>query len=56
MDSYAWDDVAGKSVGDTFYVKGKRYKLLKKTTTAVAAKRWYWFDVAIEKLLNKIGG
>jgi hypothetical protein len=52
MDTYSWEDTVGKNVGDSFYIKGKRYKLLKKTTTAIAAKRWYWFDVLFEKLFK----
>jgi len=31
-------------VGDIVQVDGKNHKIIKKTTTAVSAERYYWFD------------
>jgi len=37
-------------VGDILLLNGKKYKLLKKTRTAVASSRYYWFDALFDKL------
>ena len=36
-------------VGDLLLLNGKKYKLLKKTRTAVALSRYYWFDALFDK-------
>ena len=42
--SITYEEVEDVLVGEIFVLRGKRYKLLKKTSTAVSIKRWYWFD------------
>ena len=49
-------DVEGQCVGDIIDINGKRFKITKKTNTAIAVERWYWFDKIIAKLLKRIGG
>jgi hypothetical protein len=49
-------DVEGKCVGDIIDINGKRFKITKKTNTAIAVERWYWFDKIIAKLLKRIEG
>ena len=49
-------DVDGKNVGDIVSIDGKNYKVTKKTRTAVAVERWYWFDNIIAKLFKKNQG
>ena len=48
-------DVEGKNVGDIIDIDGKKFKILKKTTTTVAVERWYWFDALAVRLLKKKG-
>lgn len=48
--NFSWEDVKDYSEGDILKLDGKRYRLLKKTTTAIAARRYYWFDAAIDWL------
>lgn len=47
------DAVAKASEGDIVTIKGKRYQITKKTSTAIAVRRWYWFDDLIKKLTEK---
>lgn len=43
-------------VGDVFtHTDGHRYKVTKKTTTAIAVTRHYWFDALFDWLIKKIG-
>ena len=51
--NYVFEEVRNVSPGQIFFTNGKRYKLLKKTTTAIQAVRWYWFDVLFERLFKK---
>jgi hypothetical protein len=37
-------------VGDIILVEGKKYRVTKKTRTAVAAERYFWFDALWDKL------
>lgn len=41
--------------GQTFTLDNKKYKLLKKRTTAVSVKRQYWFDDLFDWLARKAG-
>lgn len=44
-------------VGDIFkHTDGHRYKVTKKTLTAIAVERYYWFDGLYDWLVSKIGG
>lgn len=40
-------------VGDIITSDGKRHKVTKVTTTAIAATRYYWFDAMFDKLTRK---
>ena len=40
-------------VGDIIQVEGKNYKIIKKTTTALAVERYYFWDRWIDKLSEK---
>lgn len=40
-------------VGDIIKVQGKNYRITKKTTTAVAVERYYWFDRLYDKWVKK---
>lgn len=44
----------GIGVGCVFVYMGRRYKLLKKTTTAVAVIRYYWFDQLFDRIREAI--
>ncbi len=47
-------DVNELSVGDIITLKdGARYKLIKKTNSAVAVQRYTWFDKLCDKLFKK---
>lgn len=49
MMTYSREEVTGYSVGDIIKLRdGKRYRLQKKTATACAFVRHYWFDAAID--------
>jgi Lhr-like helicase len=37
-------------VGDIILVEGKKYRVTKKTRTAVAVERYFWFDALVDKL------
>ena len=41
--------------GQTFTMHHKKYKLLKKRSTAVSIRRQYWFDDLYDWLLKKAG-
>lgn len=44
-------------VGDVFkHTDGNRYKVTKKTMTAIAVVRYYWWDAAYDWFTSKIGG
>ena len=45
-----------ENVGDIIDIDGKKFKITKKTNTAIAVERWYWFDKIIAKLLKRIEG
>jgi hypothetical protein len=49
------DDIRGRAVGDTFKHQGKDYRLIKKTSTAILAQRYYWFDRVGEWMWSKLG-
>ena len=40
----SYEEVEDVVVGDIFSIRGKRYKLLKRTTTAISVVRWHWYD------------
>lgn len=41
-------------VGDIFKLKdGKNYKLVKKTKTAIAVERYYWFNKLWDRLTER---
>ena len=42
-------------VGDIIKVQGKNYRIVKKTTTAVAVERYFFFDRWMDKLGRKDG-
>lgn len=48
--------VEGVDVGDVFKWQGKNWKITKKTRTAIAVSRHYWFDTLYERILNKLKG
>jgi hypothetical protein len=49
-------DVEGCQEGDIFrWSDGNKYRLVKKTTTAVAVERYFWFDAVGSWLVRKIG-
>ena len=42
-------------VGDVFInTDGHRYKVTKKTRTALAVTRYYWFDAAYDWIVSKV--
>ena len=44
-------------VGEVFtHSDGLRYRVSKKTTTAIAATRFYWFTPYLDKITNWING
>lgn len=43
------------STGDVVKIAGKKYRLLKKTTTACAVVRYYWIDSVVDWLGRKFG-
>lgn len=55
LATYMKEDVLGHSEGDIVRVGGKRYRLQKKTTTACAFTRWYWWDDLIAKITGTVG-
>ena len=42
-------------VGDIIKVQGKNHRITKKTTTAVAVERYYFFDRWLDRLGRKDG-
>jgi hypothetical protein len=40
-------------VGDIIKVQGKNHRITKKTTTAVAVERYFWFDRLYDKWVRK---
>ena len=42
-------------VGDIIKVRGKNHRITKRTTTAVAVERYYFFDRWFDKLRRKDG-
>lgn len=40
-------------VGDIVTIDGRRHKLTRKTLTAVAVERYFWFDALFDKLTKK---
>lgn len=40
-------------VGDVITVDSKKYKVIKKTTTAVSVTRHYWFDALWDKIIKR---
>jgi hypothetical protein len=52
MLNVAYEDVKDIRSGDLFVVNGKRYQLLKKTTTAVSVRRYYWFDELFDRFMR----
>ena len=47
-------DINALRVGDIITLKdGKQYKLTKKTRSAVAVERYYWFDKLYDKHFRK---
>ena len=40
-------------VGDIIKLDGKSHKITKKTTTAIAVERYYWFDRLVDKYLRR---
>jgi hypothetical protein len=53
MLNYGPDTFRYAKPGDIVSIDGRRHKLLKKTTTAVSVKRYYWFDALFDKLIKK---
>lgn len=51
----SYDAIKQYVPGDVFQVNGKTYKLLKKTTTAVAVERYYWWDAAADWVWRTVG-
>lgn len=45
-------DTANFSEGDIITVDGKKYKCQKKTSTAVAITRYFWFDALWDRLVK----
>jgi hypothetical protein len=41
------------AVGDIIKVQGKNHKILKKTTSAVAVERYYFWDRWLDRLVKK---
>ena len=41
--------------GETFKFEGKRYRLERKRSTAVAVTRYYWWDALYDYLTRKEG-
>lgn len=52
--NYTLEDVQNYSQGDIIRLQGKSYRLTKKTTTAIAISRYYWFDRVIDWAGSKI--
>lgn len=50
MLHYCWEDVKDARAGDVVTIGGKRFLIQKKTSTAIAVRRWYWFDQAIQSI------
>ena len=40
------------TVGSIIKSNGRKYKVTKKTTTAMAVERYYWFDALWDKLIK----
>jgi len=49
----AMEPIHAAKVGDIITVRGKRYRLDKKTTTACAITRYYWWDELYDKYMRK---
>lgn len=47
---YTSEEVLGANAGDIISIGGKRHLILKKTSTAIAARRWYWWDDLWKKI------
>jgi hypothetical protein len=43
-------DVLGVNEGEVFQIDGKTFRLEKKTSTAIAVRRYFWFDAVCEWL------
>lgn len=48
--------VADKRVGDFITIEDERFRLVTKTSTAVAVMRWYWYDDLFAWLVKKLNG
>lgn len=49
-----YDDVKPYNIGQVIVLSGKQYVLEKKTTTAVAVTRYYWFNRLWDKLTGHV--
>lgn len=45
----------GLIVGDIIKVEGKNYRIEKKTCTAIAVSRYYWFDALWDRTRRVMG-
>lgn len=52
--NFTWEEVKNVQPGDVFTLRGQRYKLNKKTSTAISVTRWYWFNVVLDWLGRKL--
>lgn len=50
---YTSEEVIGARAGDIVSINGKRHLILKKTSTAIAVKRWHWWDELWKKLTGE---
>lgn len=53
--NYTQEEIGSYSTGDVFYLRGKRYRLLKKTSTVVSLQRYYWFDAVADWIGRQLG-
>ena len=51
--SIEYEVVENALIGDIITWHGHKYKLTKKTKTAVAVERYYWFNALIDSFLGK---
>jgi hypothetical protein len=48
------ETVEGVCAGDVFKWNGKRYRIQKRTRSAISVTRYYWFDAASDWIVRRV--
>lgn len=52
--TYHGEDVRHYCTGEIIKIDGKKYRLMKKTSTAISIERYYWFHAVADWVIDKI--